>query len=140
MEFNSQDSRTYCIQNFESLSIKVRLRLFKIFRKAKRKTSNFSTYLEFQCSSILGENLETKLKDNVVTDVISLTFALYFVNIWSYKSRNEVILVAFESLLKDIQLLFLPLRANSNYIERYKVWNLTVQFCPVPKRELGYLT
>ena len=52
----------------------------------------------------------------------SLTFHHSFTCILSYKTPIEVILIALERLLKDLQSLFLPPRPNFNYSDRYKAW------------------
>ena len=59
----------------------------------------------FQFLSLLGEKSEIELKIYPISNAVKSDLYHYFTNILSYKNQIEVIVVALESLLKDLQLL-----------------------------------
>ena len=52
----------------------------------------------------------------------SLIFNQYFAYILSYRAPIEMIFVALEILVKDLQFVFISPRANSNYSDCHIAW------------------
>ena len=77
-----------------------------MFRKAQEVLYNFDVQPKAQFLEFLGKNPILRLKVAVVLILSSLTSTIMFLPILSYKSPIEVFLVALESLLRALQVLF----------------------------------
>ena len=115
-------SRLFNIRNSISSSLKVGLGWFKILWKEEKKISNFVVEHFSQFLSLLREKGEKKLKIHLVSDAIKSDLSSVFRPYLELQNSNWGVLVALESLFKDLQLLFLSPRANSNYCYRYRAW------------------
>ena len=115
-------SGPFSIENLISSSLKVILSWFKILWKEEKKISKFDVGHFFQFPSLLREKGETISKLHLISNVVKSDLSSLFHLYLGLHTPIEVVLIRLESLLKDLQLLFLLLRANSNYFDYYRAW------------------